>query len=215
MSKIPSQLRSSLAALLLIMGASGGGYYLDQAATAEAQRAAQQNQYIQAVAADPDVSNAVRIAMVMGAYYESSNRHIGTPYIDKLGKGQPLTVCNGITGKDVIAGKWYSPAQCYQLEKGRYQQSERVAARQLAYWASYDAFAQATFIDFLHNKGEGAFSTSTMRRKANAGDLVGACRENPRWNKGTVKGVQTVLPGLQLRGDANDEICREWSLAAQ
>lgn len=215
MSKIPSQLRNSLGALLLIMGASGGGYYLDQAVTTEAQRAAQQNQYIQAVAADPDVSNAVRIAMVMGAYYESSNRHIGIPYIDKLGKGQPLTVCNGITGKGVIAGKWYSPAECYRLEKRRYQQAERAAARLLAYWASYDAFAQATFIDFVHNKGEGALSTSTMRRKADAGDLVGACRENPRWNKGTVKGVQTVLPGLQLRGESNDEICREWSLAAQ
>ena len=52
-----------------------------------------------------------------------------------------------------------------------------------------------------------------MRRKANAGDLEGACRENPRWNKGTVKGVSTVLPGLQLRGDSNDEICREWRVA--
>lgn len=212
MSKIPSQLRNSLGALLLIMGVGGGGYYMDQAATAEAQRVAQQNQYIQAVAADPDVSHAVRIAMVMGAYYESSNRHIGTPYIDKLGKGQPLTVCNGITGKEVIAGKWYSPARCYQLEKGRYQQAERAAARQLAYWASYDAFAQATFIDFLHNKGEGNFSTSTMRRKANAGDLVGACRENPRWNKGTVKGCRPFCRGLQLRGESNDEICREWHL---
>lgn len=208
MSKIPATLRNSLGALMLLAGLGGGGYYVDQAATAEAQK----NQYIQAVAADQGVSNAVRIAMVMGSYYESSNRHIGTPYVDKLGKGQPLTVCNGITGREVITGKWYSPSECYQLEKGRYLSAERVAKRVFTRWASYDDFAKATFIDFIHNKGEANLMSSSLLRKANAGDLEGSCRENPRWSKGTVKGVQTVLPGLKLRGDANDEICRLWRI---
>lgn len=201
-------LRNSLGALMILAGLGGGSYYVDQAAMVEAQK----SQYIQAVAADPDVSNAVRIAMVMGSYYESSNRHIGTPYIDKLGKGQPLTVCNGITGAGVIAGKWYSPAACYQLEKGRYLAAERSASRLFVRWASYDDFAKATFIDFIHNKGEASLSNSTLLRKANGGDLEGACRENPRWNLGTVSGVKKVLPGLQLRGDANDEICRLWRI---
>ena len=209
MSKVPRALAGTLAALVLTLGAGGGAYLVaDQAAIEQGQS----DQYVKAVAADPTTSHAVKVAMVMGSYYESSGKHIGTPYIDKLGKGAPLTVCNGITGAGVIAGKWYSPAECYQLEKGRYLQSERAAQRLLAYWASYDAFAQGTFIDFLHNKGEGAFITSTMRRKANGGDLPGACRENPRWNKGTVKGISTVLLGLQLRGDSNDEICREWRM---
>ena len=208
-SKIPRFLAGRLAALVLTLGAGGGAYLAADQAAIEQGLA---DQYVQAVAADPDSSKGVKVAMVMGHFYESSGRHVGTPYIDKLGKGSPLTVCNGITGAGVIAGKWYSPAECYQLEKGRYLQSERAAQRLLAYWASYDAFAQGTFIDFLHNKGEANFSTSTMRRKANAGDLVGACIENPRWNKGTVKGVSTVLPGLQLRGDSNDEICREWRM---
>lgn len=152
------------------------------------------------------------VAQFTQGHLAQRDMHIGIPYIDKLGKGAPLTVCNGITGTGVVAGKWYSPTECYQLEKGRYLQSERAAQRLLAYWASYDALVQGTFIDFLHNKGEGAFLTSTMRRKANAGDLPGACRENPRWNKGTVKGISTVLPGLQLRGDSNDEICRDWRM---
>jgi len=110
----------------------------------------------------------------------------------------------------VVAGKWYTPGECYQLELGRYVLSERDAERLLVYWRDYDPFVQGTFIDFVHNKGAAKLTTSTMRSKANAGDLEGACRENPRWNKGTVKGVSTVLPGLQLRGNANDEICREW-----
>lgn len=29
------------------------------------------------------------------------------------------------------------------------------------------------------------------------------------WNRGTVNGVSTVLPGLVIRGESNDEICRE------
>ena len=55
--------------------------------------------------------------------------------------------------------------------------AERAASAQLTYWRDYDPFAQAVFIDFVHNKGSDALATSTMRRKANAGDLLGACRE--------------------------------------
>lgn len=206
MSAVPQKLRSSIAALLLLTGLAAGGIAVDDAARKEAQA----NAYIQAVASDPDVSDAIRIAMVMASFYESTGRHIGTPYVDKLGKGRPLTVCNGLTGAEVVPGKWYSPAECYRLEKRRYIGYEAVAARLLTHWGSYDPFQQATVLDFLHNKGEGSLATSTMRRKANAGDLEGACRENPRWNRGTVNGVSTVLPGLQVRGDANGEICSEW-----
>jgi len=207
MSRIPPQLAQKLAALVLLAGL-GGGTYVAQQATETAQR----NEYVQAVASDSGTSPAVKIAMVMGSEYESSGRHIGTPYIDRAGRGQPLTVCNGVTGPEVDASRYYNPADCYQLERARYIQAERDAARLLRHWATYDPFAQATFIDFTWNKGPQALEASTMRAKANRGDLVGACRENPKWNRGTVRGVSTVLPGLQLRGDSNDEICREWSL---
>lgn len=214
--KVPAWLVGRLSALVLVAGLGGGAIYVrDQALQvleAEQQQALA-DQYVQTVAADTTTSAAVKVAMVLGSYYESSGEHISTPYIDKRGRGQPLTVCNGITGAGVVAGRWYSAANCYQLEKARYLSAERAAPRLLVHWASYDPFVQGQFIDFLHNKGEGAFTTSTMRRKANAGDLVGACRENPRWNKGTVNGVLQVLPGLQARGDANDEICRLWRIA--
>ena len=211
MSKVPTWLVKHVGALLILCGVGAGGVgvgtvFTNDAATEQAQ----QNEYVQAVASDPDTSMAVKLAMVLGSYYESSGKHIGTPYIDRVGRGQPLTVCNGITGAGVIAGKWYSPSECYRLEKGRYLSAERAAKRLFTHWASYDDFAKATFIDFIHNKGETSLSTSTLLRKANAGDLEGSCSENPRWNKGTVKGVQVVLPGLKLRGDSNDEICRLW-----
>ncbi|WP_019703089.1 glycoside hydrolase family protein [Paracidovorax oryzae] len=205
MSRIPPQLAQKLAAVVLLAGLGGGTYVAQQATDA-----AQRNEYVQAVAADPGTSPAVKIAMVMGSYYESSGRHIGTPYIDRAGRGQPLTVCNGVTGPEVDASRYYTPSDCYRLERVRYIQAERDAARLLRYWATYDPFAQAVFLDFVWNKGPQALEGSTMRAKANRGDLEGACRENPRWNRGTVRGVSTVLPGLQLRGDSNDEICRQW-----
>jgi len=208
MSKIPDALRSGLMALA-ILTAGAGGYIVSERDKAAAQAMAEQSQYIQAVAADPGTSQAVKIAMVMGSYYESSYRHIGTPYVDKLGKGQPLTVCNGITGRAVVAGRYYTPANCYALERSRYLAAERTAMGMFRLWTTYTPLQQAVFIDFIHNKGEGALYTSTLLRKANAGDVIGACRENPRWNRGTVKGVSVVLLGLQDRGDANGEICEE------
>ncbi len=208
MSKIPIALRAGLVALAVLTGGAGG-YFVSERDKAAAQAMAERNQYIQAVAADPGTSQAVKIAMVMGSYYESNYRHIGTPYVDKLGKGQPLTVCNGITGRAVVAGRYYTPADCYALERSRYLAAERTAMGMFRLWTTYTPLQQAVFIDFIHNKGEGALYTSTLLRKANAGDAIGACRENPRWNRGTVKGVSVVLPGLQARGDANGEICEE------
>ncbi|UXC18569.1 lysozyme [Comamonas squillarum] len=206
MSRVPNALRAGLMALA-VLTAGGGGYVAVERDKAAAQAMAEQNHYIQAVAADSGTSQAVKIAMVMGSYYESSYRHIGTPYVDKLGKGQPLTVCNGITGRAVVADRYYTPADCYALERIRYLAAERTAMGMFRLWTTYTPLQQAVFIDFIHNKGDGALYTSTLLRKANAGDVVGACRENPRWNRGTVNGVSVVLPGLQSRGDANGEIC--------
>ena len=203
MSKVPPQLRAGIAALMIALGGGYASYTQIDRDTTELLR----NQYVQAVAADKGTSDAVKVAMVMGAYYESSYRHIGTPYVDKLGKGQPLTVCNGITGAQVVPGRYYTPADCYRLERARYVSNEAHLKDTLPKWDSYTVLQQATFIDFLHNKGSGAFDGSTMRRKLLAGDVVGACRENVRWNRGTVNGALTVLPGLKVRADANAELC--------
>ena len=199
--RIPNALRAGILALFAL---TGTGAYIAQV---EGQKDIERTEYVQAVAADDSTDMAIKIAMVMGSYYESSYKHIGTPYIDRLGKGQPMTVCNGITGRGVVAGKWYSPADCYALEKGRYIRSAQYARANLKLWDFYTDIQRATFIDFIHNKGETAFLNSTMRAKANNGDITGACRENVRWNKGTVSGLSVVLPGLKIRGDSNADLC--------
>ena len=202
-SKVPTQLKAGIAALMIAMGGGYAAYtHIDGETTALLR-----NQYVQAVAADKGTSDAVKVAMVIGAYYESSYKHIGTPYVDRLGKGQPLTVCNGITGPQVVPGRYYTPADCYRLERAKYVGNEAHLKSTLPKWASYTVWVQATALDFTHNKGAAAFDGSTMRRKLLAGDVVGACRENVRWNRGTVNGASTVLPGLKVRADANAELC--------
>lgn len=202
-SRVPAQLRAGIAALLVLTGAGTGTYIAVSHHTSDLQR----HEYVQAVAADTGTSLPVKLAMVMAAYYESSYKHIGTPYVDKLGKGRPLTVCAGITGAGVTPGRVYSPVDCYLLERSRYLSAERWLIGDVPQWHDLPVFTRATVLDFTHNKGTGAFAGSTLRRKLVAGDLQGACAENPRWNRGTVNGVSTVLPGLQVRGGANAEIC--------
>ena len=200
--RIPKPLQAALAAMIASMGAGGGVYLAEQERTSQLQ-----TEYLRTVAADTSTSDAIKLAMVLGSYYESSFRHIGTPYVDKLGKGQPLTVCNGITGAGVVAGRYYTPADCYRLEVGRYKEAEAFLAKSVPTYNAANVFQQAVGLDFIHNKGTGAFSTSTYRRKWVAGDTVGACRENERWNRGTVRGVSVVLPGLKIRADANSDLC--------
>ena len=200
--RIPKPLQAALAAMIASMGAGGGVYLAEQERTSQLQ-----TEYLQTVAADTSTSDAIKLAMVLGSYYESSFRHIGKPYIDKLGKGQPLTVCNGITGAGVVAGRYYTPADCYKLEVGRYKEAEAFLTKSVPTYSAANVFQKAVGLDFVHNKGAGAFSTSTYRRKWVAGDVVGACRENERWNRGTVRGVSVVLPGLKIRADANSDLC--------
>lgn len=209
MSRVPPQLRAGILAVLALAGGgviTGVGmsrydHYVQER---------QQSEYVQAVAADESTSLAVKVAMVMGSYYESSYRHIGTPYVDKLGKGQPLTVCNGVTGVGVVLGHYYTPADCYRLERVRYTTAEGYLIDSMgATYTGATVFQQATMVDFLWNKGPAAWRTSTMRRLFLAGDVVAACRQNERWTRGTVEGVSMVLPGLVVRANANSDLCAE------
>ena len=200
--RIPAQLLAGIAVVLATAGGAGIAYKHTKDTEAVAA-----NAYIQAVAADLTTSQAVKIAMVMGSFYESSYRHIGTPYIDRLGKGQPLTVCNGITGKSVVAGRYYTPSDCYALERELYIGYELYLHKDVASFDRLTALQQASFMDFMHNKGAPAWQKSSMRRLLMAGYVAQACRQNERWKYGTVKGVSTVLPGLEVRANANADLC--------
>ena len=206
MSRVPTALRAGLTALLVALSA-GSSYVAVQDARMNAAR----DEYIAVATQDSATSDAVKVALVMAAYYESSYRHIGTPFQDKLGAGQPWTVCNGITSAVVRIepGRYYTPANCYSLESAIARGAEQQLIRRLPGWYGYTVLQQATLLDFVLNKGIGNFDASTMKRKLLAGDVIGACRENEKWTLGTVNGVKQKLPGLVVRGNANSDLCAE------
>ena len=175
------------AAVAITMGAAGVATYQAQKPSAE-----------------------VLLAMELGAHYESSGRHIGTPYVDKLGKGQPLTVCNGVTGPEVVAGRYYTPGDCKRLELPKYLDAERRAKAALLHWATYNVWVRASIIDMVYNLGPSVLADTTLVRLGNAGDLVGMCQQMTRWVRGTVNGQSVVLPGLVDRRSATRELCAEW-----
>ena len=155
-------------------------------------------------------SAEVVLAMELGAYFESSGKHIGKPYVDRVGKGRPLTVCNGVTGPEVVAGRYYSPADCKRLELPRYLDAERAAKRLFKHWSLYNVWVRASIIDMIYNLGEAAVAGSSMRVLANAGNLAAACSQMTRWVYGTVSGQRVVLNGLVDRRQTTSELCSDW-----
>jgi len=99
------------------------------------------------------------------------------------------TVCYGET-KGVQPGDRYSVAECDEMLKDEILSYERGLDRCLK--ADVPVGAKIAFVSWTYNVGVGAACKSTLVRKANAGDLVGACNELPRWNKAggrTIKGL--------------------------
>lgn len=60
-----------------------------------------------------------------------------------------------------------------------------------------------SFVSFTYNVGGRAFCQSTLVRKFNAGDTIGACNELPRWNRAGGK----VVKGLVLRREKERQLC--------
>jgi len=97
-------------------------------------------------------------------------------YYDPIGVA---TVCDGITGDAVVFGKYYSDAECDALLAHEINEHEKRLDQCLK--VELPVETKAALISFAFNVGTGAACKSTLVRKANAGDLVGACNQLSRW----------------------------------
>jgi lysozyme len=61
----------------------------------------------------------------------------------------------------------------------------------------------SAYVSLTYNIGEGAFCSSTLAKKLNAGDYAGACKEILRWDK--FKGQP--LAGLTKRRQQEHQMC--------
>jgi lysozyme len=115
--------------------------------------------------------------------------------------GGVLTYCDGAT-ENAQAGRVYTPAECdAQLDRDL----ERHAAG-IAKCIPMDRLTsgqKVAFVDAAFNIGVPAFCGSSMARRANAGDMLGACDALLLWNRA---GGKEVL-GLTRRRQRERELC--------
>jgi lysozyme len=111
-----------------------------------------------------------------------------TVYADPIGR---LAVCYGHDDQRLTPGQTYTRQQCDELLAA--DLLEHAAALRCIDRPLTDG-QKAAFVSFAFNVGTSAFCGSMLARKANAGDMAGACAELSRW---------TYAGGKQLSGLVN------------
>jgi lysozyme len=122
---------------------------------------------------------------------------VNRAYLDPIGIP---TACYGFTA-GVQLGQIYTDEECKHLLNVEIAKAD--AALQRLVTVPMPDTRRAAYISFIYNVGEGNFSRSTLLRKTNAGDVVGACNEFLRWSYAGGK----KLAGLVKRREAERKLC--------
>lgn len=137
---------------------------------------------------------AVAILVPLVMFYEGT---VFKTYRDPIGI---ITACTGHTGPELKMGQTFTKEQCQKmLEEDLAKHADALKCISTPLTDGQ----KAAFVSFSFNVGNQAFCRSTLARKANAGDLRGACAELSRW---TLAGGRE-LPGLVNRRAAERKVC--------
>jgi GH24 family phage-related lysozyme (muramidase) len=112
------------------------------------------------------------------------------------------TICDGET-KGVRPGQTATPAECDSMLARNLVVYESGLDRCLT--GAVPGKAKVAFLSWTYNVGVGAACGSTLVKKANAGDVRGACNELLKWDKAGGKTVR----GLTRRRQAERAMCLE------
>ena len=113
-----------------------------------------------------------------------------------------VSACTGHTGPELRMGQTFTKEQCTEMlyvDLLKHAQALECVKRPMS-----DG-QKAAFLSFSFNVGNGAFCSSTLVRKANAGDMPGACAELSRW---TYAGGKQLLSLIKRRA-AERKLCEE------
>jgi len=160
-------------------------------------------------------SGLVGAALIAAIFFVQFEGTKHTTYIDP--PGIP-TICYGHT-QGVKIGQNATEKQCLAY-LGEDTKKVSEAIDRLVMIEISDT-TKASFISFSYNMGIGAFSRSTMLKKLNNNDIIGACQELPKWicssvkegsgdSSGSCKSKKknkTVLKGLVIRREAEQKLC--------
>lgn len=141
-------------------------------------------------------AGAVALAVPLVMMWEGTVLH---SYKDPIGI---ITACVGHTGPELRMGQTFSREQC---EAMLYADLEKHAAALDCISTPLTDGQKAAFLSFAFNVGNRAFCGSTLVRKANAGNMPGACAELSRWTWADGR----ELPGLVKRRAAERQLCEK------
>ncbi|MBS3018527.1 Lysozyme RrrD [Comamonas sp. PE63] len=141
-------------------------------------------------------AGAVALAVPLVAQYEGT---VLRSYRDPAGI---VTACTGHTDPELTMGQSFTREQCEQM---LYQDLARHADALRCVTVPLTDGQRAALVSFAFNVGDEAFCRSTLVRKANSGDMEGACAELSRWTYAGGK----QLPGLVRRRAAERQLCEE------
>lgn len=110
------------------------------------------------------------------------------------------TICRGET-LNVAPGDVATEAECDEMFARRLAEFRDGVDACLV--PSVPAEVEVAFVDLAYNVGVGLVCRSTLMRKANAGDLRGACLELSNW----VRAGGRVIKGLVNRRAAAQRLC--------
>lgn len=132
------------------------------------------------------------------------NRGRAAPYLDVAGV---LTDCYGNT-KNVRLGQHRTKAECEALLQ---DETYRIGRFIIKDNPDVPPATLAAIISWTYNVGDGAYRSSTLRRKFIAGDFEGACTEMNRWvyitDPKTKRKVKSK--GLDNRRKQEITLCKE------
>jgi len=111
-----------------------------------------------------------------------------------------ITACTGHVDSSLRLGTTYTPEQCREM---LYEDLAKHADDLGCVKVPLTDNQKVALLSFTFNVGRSSFCGSTLVRKANAGDMPGACAELSRW---VMAGGKT-LPGLVNRRAAERALC--------
>ncbi|EJL90233.1 lysozyme [Pantoea sp. GM01] len=141
---------------------------------------------------------AMLIATVFLGGKDGVEGRVYEPYKDVAGV---LTVCDGHTGADIVKGKKYTDRECDRLMWNDLQPVKKAVDSMVK--VPLGEYPRAAIYSFTYNVGTSTFSKSTLLKKLNAGDQVGACEELRRW----VYAGGMKWKGLMNRRDMERSLC--------
>ena len=116
---------------------------------------------------------------------------------DPIGR---LAACYGHDDQTMTPGKRFTAAECQaMLDQDLLKHAQALDCIKHPLTDGQ----KAAFVSFAFNVGNKALCDSTLARKANAGDMAGACAELSRWTRAGGR----ELPGLVKRRAAERELC--------